>query len=225
MRSLVLLIIVTSTLFSCKNKEKIYEDKDSKDSVVVVNKRNINSIGYVLTPETSEIIKDWTQYQQFDVYLTRYFAISNSDALLNANILSGLATMMKDSIPEVFSKDLSTVSRFNILDTECKRLSDMSSITAIKQEEVSSQIKKILEAYSGINAKLNASVAVQKMEDEIKLDPDFVRILSQNPDAALEEEIQKNSKQPLEIKDPKTLEKKRKSPKLLKAALKGHDTH
>lgn len=225
MRTLLLLVIVSILMFSCKNKNHVEQKKEKKDSLLLNNKRNINNIGYILTPETNEYVKNWTQYQQFDVYITRYFAISNNDALLNANMLSTLATQMRDSIPAIFSYDLSTITRFNILDSECKRLSDMSSISAIKQEEVSTQIKKILDAYSGINAKLNAVIALQKMEEEINLDPDFAAILNQNPDAEFLEKTENNTKNPTSVRETDISKKKRQAPNLQKPIMKGYESH
>jgi hypothetical protein len=94
-----------------------------------------------------------------------------------------MASKLKDSLHFDILQSESVVSRFNLLDSECKRFADMSTITAIKPAEVSAQIKKILEAYSGINAKLNSVFAIDLMESEIQLDPDFQAILSRLPEA------------------------------------------
>jgi len=182
MRNLLLILGILVLLVSCNGNGPKPETTETADTLAVVpNKRNINAIGMTLSPEAQEFVKDWTQYVQFDTFITRYFAISNSEALNNAKDLSKMATELKDSIHFDILQTESVATRFNILDNECKRLADMSNITAITPDEVSLQIKKILEAYSGVNAKLNSVLAVENLETELHLDPDFQAILTQTP--------------------------------------------
>jgi hypothetical protein len=182
MRNLLLILGILVLLVSCNGNGPKPETTETADTLAVVpNKRNINAIGMTLSPEAQEFVKDWTQYVQFDTFITRYFAISNSEALNNAKDLSKMATEMKDSVHFEILQTESVAARFNILDNECKRLADMSNITAITPDEVSLQIKKILEAYSGVNAKLNSVLAVENLETELHLDPDFQAILTQTP--------------------------------------------
>jgi hypothetical protein len=183
MRNLLLILGILVLLVSCNGNGPKPETTETADTLAVVpNKRNINAIGMTLSPEAQEFVKDWTQYVQFDTFITRYFAISNSEALNNAKDLSKMATELKDSIHFDILQTESVATRFNILDNECKRLADMSNITAITPDEVSLQIKKILEAYSGVNAKLNSVLAVENLETELHLDPDFQAILTQTPE-------------------------------------------
>jgi len=183
MRNLLLILGILVLLVSCNGNGPKPETTETADTLAVVpNKRNINAIGMTLSPEAQEFVKEWTQYVQFDTFITRYFAISNSEALNNAKDLSKMATELKDSIHFDILQTESVATRFNILDNECKRLADMSNITAITPDEVSLQIKKILEAYSGVNAKLNSVLAVENLETELHLDPDFQAILTQTPE-------------------------------------------
>ncbi len=183
MRNLLLILGILVLLVSCNGNGPKPETTETADTLAVVpNKRNINAIGMTLSPEAQEFVKDWAQYVQFDTFITRYFAISNSEALNNAKDLSKMATELKDSIHFDILQTESVATRFNILDNECKRLADMSNITAITPDEVSLQIKKILEAYSGVNAKLNSVLAVENLETELHLDPDFQAILTQTPE-------------------------------------------
>jgi len=182
MRNLFFLLNILFFLFSCTQNEKIIDQDTSPDTIIVQKKRNINAIGVTLNPEAQIFIKDWAEYVQFDTFITRFYAISNSEALNHAKDLSRMAGKLKDSLHFDFLQSESVVSRFNLLDSECKRLADMYTITAIKPAEVSAQIKKILEAYSGINSKLNSVFAIESMESEIQLDPDFQTILNQLPE-------------------------------------------
>lgn len=184
---LYILFVIALISVSCKKNTLKTDNQQQKDTIVVQNKRNINSIGYVLTPEAQEYVKDWEELQKFDAFITKYFAISNSDALQNAKELSELAFDLKDSNRFELLQDPSVAARLNILDTECKRLADMATITAIKPEEVSAQIKKILEAYSAVNSKFNSVLEIKDLESEIHLDPDFLAILSDVPEADEEE--------------------------------------
>jgi|GEM_PF-2235748 len=183
MRTLFFLINILFFLFSCTQNQKKIDQDTSPDTLIVQNKRNINAIGVTLNTEAQNFVKDWVEYVQFDTFITRFYAISNSEALHNAKDLSKMAGKLKDSLHFDILQSESVVSRFNLLDSECKRFADMSTITAIKPAEVSAQIKKILEAYSGINAKLNSIFVIDLMESEIQLDPDFQAILKQLPEA------------------------------------------
>lgn len=197
MQNTFFIILTLFLLLSCNHKNKKPSIEESKDTLVVKDTRNINAIGVTLTPEAQEFVETWTQYVQFDTFITRYYAISNSEALMNAKDLSKMAIELKDSINIEILKTPSTFARFNILDNECKRLADMSTIKAITQPEVSRQIKKILEAYSSVNANLNTVLSLQNMESELQLDPDFKAILSQVPELeskkTAEEAIQGNT--------------------------------
>ena len=175
-------LFFTILFASCQQNKSDVLDVETKDSVVVLNKKNINSIGVVLTPEAHEFTKDWVEYQQFDSFIMRFYAISNSEALQNSKDLSKMATQLKDSIRFTILQSQAVATRFNILESECKRLADMSSITAIKATEVSQQIKNILEAYSAVNAKLNSVLDIENLESELQLDPDFMSILNQVPE-------------------------------------------
>ena len=194
MRNLLLILGILVLLVSCKGNGPKPDATEAADTLAVVpNKRNINAIGMTLSPEAQEYVKDWTQYVQFDTFITRYFAISNSEALNNAKDLSKMATEMKDSVHFDMLQTESVAARFNILDNECKRLADMSNITAITPDEVSLQIKKILEAYSGVNAKLNSVLAIENLETELQLDPDFQAILAQVPEKDSPEEVKQTT--------------------------------
>lgn len=176
---IILILFSLVFVFSCSKQTKESDTKTSvSDTIKQSDKKNINSIGVSLRPNTKKEIADWKEYQLVDAILTNYYAISNAEALSNAQELSGLVINLKDSIRNEKLMTSSVNARINILHNECQRLNDMASIPAITPKEVTATITNILEAFSGLNAKLNTLYAVRDMENELELDPDFQKILN-----------------------------------------------
>jgi tellurite resistance protein len=178
-------IIFISLLFytSCKKQViSVVNETITADTLVVGNNKNINSIGESLKPNAKKAVKNWEEYQLIDAILVQYYAISNAEALSNAKELSTLSKHLKDSIRDKNLKTPSVKARLNIFHNECMRLEDMIDIPAIKQEEVTFEIKKIIEAFSGINAKLNSIYSVGELEKELELDPDFQAMINNTPE-------------------------------------------
>ncbi len=175
----IVLVLFFVLANSCQKERKTIEIQSNlQDTLQKNDKKNIASIGVSLHSNAKKKIKNWKEYNLVDAMLTRYFAISNAEALSNAKELSSLVTHMKDSIRDEKLNTASFKARINVLHNECMRLNDMAIIPAISSEEVSLEIKKILEAYSAFNAKLNAIYTVNKLETELELDPDFIKILN-----------------------------------------------
>lgn len=176
---IVLIIFSLVFVFSCSKQTKKSDTETSvSDTIKQSDKKNINSIGVSLRPNTKKEIAGWKEYQLVDAILTNYYAISNAEALSNAQELSSLVISLKDSIRNKKLMTPSVNARINILHNECQRLNDMASIPAITPKEVTATITNILEAFSGLNAKLNTLYAVRDMENELDLDPDFQKILN-----------------------------------------------
>lgn len=176
--STVLILLFLVVTFSCSNRTKTtVTNVNSVDTLIQSDKKNITSIGVSLHPNTKKAIETWKEYQSVDVILTNFYAISNAEALSNAQELSGLVTTLKDSIRDEKLMTSSVKAHINILHNECLRLNDMANIPAITTEEVHATIKRVLDAYSGLNAKLNSLYSIDELESELKLDPDFLEIL------------------------------------------------
>lgn len=180
MRHLTVLLLVLSWLaYSCsKQSQTADSDKNTTDKLVKVDKKNIANIGVSLHPDTKKEIQNWKEYQLVDAIITNFYAISNAEALSNSQELNSLVTNLRDSIHIEKHKTPAIKARINILQNECLRLEDMSNISAISPEEVTATIKRVLDAFSGLNAKLNAVYTVRDLESELKLDPDFLEILN-----------------------------------------------
>lgn len=172
-----LFIGLSLLLLSCKNsKDKPVETKE-KTGIVQDDSKIIQAIGETLKPMAKKEIAPWKAYWDFDAFLTNYYSISSSEALSNAKELKSLALKVKDSLKIPLLKKPDVLTRIHILQNECLRLSDMSEITAITPDEVKHEVKSILEAFSALNAKINAVYNLHHMENELELDPDFTKVL------------------------------------------------
>ena len=108
-----------------------------------------------LNKESEELVKNWKEYQDFNELIVQYREITKADALLNSNELEELAQYLKDSI-RVEKLDIPAVRmRLNVLHNEAKRLSDMSTIPTITDEEVQAENNNVLDAFAALNIKIN----------------------------------------------------------------------
>lgn len=177
--------IIILLVVSCTKTKQQSDFKPVNDaSLMAKNKPEINAIGVVLNDESASFVKDWVAYQEFDKTISPFYAITQSAALQNAVNLSQKADFLMESVRQPELQQPATLSRFNLLATECKRLADMADIKAITPEEVRQQIRKVLDAYSSVNAKINSLFYIKKMESELQLDPDFQKVLRQNPSSS-----------------------------------------
>lgn len=172
------ILLFLTVAFSCSNRTKITDSNlNSVDTLIQSDKKNITSIGVSLHPNTKKAIESWKEYQSVDAILTNFYAISNAEALSNAQELNGLVISLRDSIRDEKLMTPPVKVRINILHNECLRLNDMASIPAIAPEEVKATIQRVLDAFSSLNAKLNSLYSIDELEGELKLDPDFLEIL------------------------------------------------
>ncbi len=191
-----LLLIILAVFFSCSDKaETTGMQPNATDSTIQAGKKHISRIGVSLEPYTKKEIANWEEYQLVDAILINFYAISNAEAMSNAQELTELVTHLKDSIRDKNLMTPPVKARINILHNECLRLNDMTNIPAITPEEVTASVKKILASFSGLNAKLNSHYAITDLESELKLDPDFLEILK---DSAKTEELDFSLSKPQE---------------------------
>ena len=109
-------------------------------------------------------IEEWQEYENLSVFLNQFASISPNDALNNSRELNDLAKNLVDSLkPEIF-KTPAFNARVNLLYNQTLRLFDMSSIPAIKANEVNNHIDKVLNAFSSINSKINTTLKQRELE-------------------------------------------------------------
>lgn len=109
-------------------------------------------------------IEEWQEYENLSVFLNQFASISPNDALNNSRELNDLAKNLVDSLkPEIF-KTPAFNARVNLFYNQTLRLFDMSSIPAIKANEVNNHIDKVLNAFSSINSKINTTLKQRELE-------------------------------------------------------------
>ena len=165
-RIILLLLLALSTL-SCK------KNSDSEEIPEYATERGLGASlkseapVVALSKESEELVKGWKEYQDFNEQIIQYREISKSDALLNSVELEELARYMKDSI-RVEKLDIPSVRmRLNVLHNEAKRLSDMSTIPTITDEEVLAENNNVLDAFAALNIKINDLARQDRINREL----------------------------------------------------------
>lgn len=109
-------------------------------------------------------IEEWQEYENLSVFLNQFSSISPNDALNNSRELNDLAKNLVDSLKPVIFETPAFNARVNLLYNQTLRLFDMSSIPAIKANEVNNHIDKVLNAFSSINSKINTTLKQRELE-------------------------------------------------------------
>lgn len=172
-------------IFSCQKGVQSNPDTTVHPETIrseMASNKKIHTIGEILTPKVKRALRDWKEYSRMDELISRYYAISTSEALSNADELSTLAKELKDSVRIKKLAIPPMMARLRVLNSECLRLKDMTAIPAIKPEEVRAKVSDILQAFSAVNAKINSIYAVDDLEGQLALDPDFQTIINTAPD-------------------------------------------
>ena len=126
-------------------------------------------------------IDSWTEYENLTTFLEQYTSISPNDALNNSRELNDITKSIIDSVKPKFLETDAFNARINLLYNETLRLYDMSSISAIKANEVNDQVANILNAFSSVNSKINTILTQNELEKDIT-EPDFKRDIPENLD-------------------------------------------
>ena len=139
-------------MVSCKpNKTDVPLETTSSE---IIQEVNISSIGVVLSPEARKLTEDWLKYQDVKSKIENYSKVTRSEALQNAKELSDLVIDVSDTIDLKMLDRPDMKIRFNVLNNHVLRLDYMSTIPTITDEEVESEVSKLLSAFSSINEKL-----------------------------------------------------------------------
>ena len=168
-KMLYFLILVIS-ISSCKKNESTFvnNDLDVLDTINIDDQKDIRSIGETLLPDSKKKVENWSEYEQLDQLLTKFYSISPTEALNLSKELSTITQQLKDSVTiERFTyPDISI--RINVLHNHTLRLIDMSTISSINSLEVKNEIQSILDAFSALNAKINNITKQEKLEKELE---------------------------------------------------------
>ena len=106
-------------------------------------------------------------------------------------------------------------ARINILYNETLRLADMTTIPAIKADEVHQQTEKIIDAFSAVHAKINTVLSKKRFEDEIGVEITFIGLDSTKIDSVTKKSIN-NEWEPEPLFNRKSIPKKTNSPQRVK---------
>ncbi|MFO7673166.1 MAG: hypothetical protein R6V74_05605 [Lutibacter sp.] len=164
------LLIILLTGFSCNKNKDAQEVSEKSDSLKVDENYIENRIGETLIPEAKAEIDNWKEYQLVDELLLKYYSISTLEALSNADELSRLVKMMKDSIKIEKLKQPNIIARINVLENETLRLADMAAIPSITKDEVKDEVGDIVALYSAFNAKINTIYKSESLQNMLEVD-------------------------------------------------------
>jgi hypothetical protein len=154
----------------------------------IISDRIVNRIGETLIPSAKRALETWNEYNDVDDFIIKYYNISIMEALLNAQELSDLVKLMRDTIRVENLDKLNVIARFNVLHNETLRLADMANIPSIKDEEVNEEVTRILEVFSAVNSKINTIYKASALQNSLEVDTE------------VPVEIEEKSKMPSEAK-------------------------
>ncbi len=120
----------------------------------------------IKTSHEKEIV-EWEYYTTVRDFLGKFKKITPNEALGNALELTSLVKALKDSAKPKILNTQSLQARIHLLENESLRLSDMTKISAIKAEEVNTQVSKIFDAFSALNSKINTVYLQQNLSKDI----------------------------------------------------------
>lgn len=159
-------IVLIILLISCKNKEKVDQNAAAMNQEVLSTIKSNKPITN-LNIKAKDLVKTWSEYQNFSDLINQYQEITVSEALLNSVELSELAKQLKDSI-RIEKLNIPEVKiRLNVLHSETLRLADMSSIPTISQESVEQENNNMIDAFSALNLKINNMNLQDELNSEI----------------------------------------------------------
>jgi len=163
-----IIIIIFFSMVSCNKEVEKTEVNQSEISALraVVE----HSVSEVVSNDFQMQIADWNELNVLKNFLDRFIKASPKEVLSNSLELRDLIKLLKESKKSILFQNPSFETRVNILYNESLRLADMNTIPAITANEVNTQVDKILDAFSAVNAKINTIFSKKKFEDEIDID-------------------------------------------------------
>ncbi|MGA9271558.1 MAG: hypothetical protein WBV45_13130 [Lutimonas sp.] len=154
-RIFTLFLFLLLSVVACKKKTEAEKAPEYMTDQVLAPTLKSEAPVIALNKESEELVQDWKEYQDFSELIVQYREITKADALLNSDELEELAEYLKDSV-RVEKLDIPSVRmRLNVLHNEAKRLSDMSTIPTITEEEVLAENNNVLDAFAALNIKIN----------------------------------------------------------------------
>ncbi|TVZ56647.1 hypothetical protein OD91_1942 [Lutibacter sp. Hel_I_33_5] len=192
-KKLLQIIVACILIISCgEKKQKKTLATTSKDINSVLQKHEKHT---TVNYNFKDQLKGWEEYHSLKEFISKFKNTSPDIALSNALELNDIIKIVKDSVKPTFLDNPAFNTRVNILQNEALRLKDMTYISAIKATEVNTQVAKILNCYSGLNAKINAVLEQKKFEENLTLDESFIGIDSTKIDSISLKTIKKQEQE------------------------------
>lgn len=160
------LCLILLAFFACK-KESSAESKEITSESVLGRLIKTEKPISKLNPKSASVVSEWPEYQNYKEAVEQYQEITMSDALLNSVDLALLSQQLKDSI-RIEKIDTPAVRiRLNVIHNHSLRLSDMSTIPTITEEEVAEANNDVVDAFSALNLKLNNMIRKESLNSDI----------------------------------------------------------
>ena len=204
-----LLGVILFLSFSCNRTKVTQEVSENKDTIIRSSQRIASTIGETLIPKAKKAVSDWKEYNDVDEFILKFYSITTSEALNNAEELSKLVQLMKDSVRVEKLTGLNVTARFNVLHNEALRLADMATISSISNEEVKEEVAKIIEVYSAVNSKINTIYRAEELQNSLEIDTEVPIDMMEKSKISEREKIVKPKKLPKKKSDKKILAPKK----------------
>lgn len=175
------LLVILFLNFSCNRNKALQEVSEKSDTIKISSNRIVNTIGETLIPEAKRALDTWKEYKNVDEFVLKYYNISIMEALTNAQELSELVKLMRDTIRIEKLDQLNVIARFNVLHNETLRLADMANIPSIKDEEVKEEVTSILEVFSAVNSKINTIYKASAIQSSLEVDTEIPIEIEEKP--------------------------------------------
>lgn len=183
----IITFLTIFVLLSCsKNKERKDQETDTKPLLSVVQ---TYATAKKISPIYKKEVTDWKELNALEDFLARFKKVSPKEILSNALEMEELAKALKTEKKPTLFDEPSLQARINILYNETLRLVDMTNIPAIKVSEINAQMKKIIDAFSAINGKINTILSKKRFEDAVDIDVKFIGLDSTKIDSVSKKSI------------------------------------
>lgn len=194
----ILSFLTVCILFSCvKKQETEKQETDNKPLLSVVqNYPTAKKISLIYKKE----VNDWKELNTLDDFLGRFKKVSPKEILSNALEIEDLAKALKTAKKPALFDEPSLQARINILHNESLRLADMTNIPAIKAQEVNDQMKKVIDAFTAVNSKINTILSKKRFEDAVDIDVKYIGLDSTKIDSVSKKSINEKLQLKLEEK-------------------------
>ena len=129
-----------------------------------------------LDTNVRDSIASWQSFFDYEAFVLQEFKqiTPRHASEISLELKDYVVKMREDLSHSLLKKNLGVLARIHVLDSEIKRLYDMSLIKVIGPEETQSQVVKIASVHSGLLAHINFVFQQKAFEQRLDLDSLFV---------------------------------------------------